>query len=148
MFAKTYFSKMMPWKPLVFQNQAQLEEHFTKHDCYFLFFSELWLPKVFINPIKNFPSSPCYLLSSCWSFNFISAQTAFQWLEIGSQVGLTIDPFQLLLIQHWEDLKTMRGGPAWVIAKVRYRSTERRIHRKEKARPFANKKIMHSCSSS
>ena len=40
--------------------------------------------------------SPSYPLSSCWSFSFISMQTGFQWLELGSQVGSTTDHFKLL----------------------------------------------------
>ena len=38
-----------------------------------------------------FSPSPSYPLSSYWSFSFISLQTDFQRLDLGSQVGSTTD---------------------------------------------------------
>ena len=40
-----------------------------------------------------FSATPCYPLVSYWSSSFISQQTDFQWLELGSQVGSTTDHF-------------------------------------------------------
>ena len=64
--------------------------------------------------IAFFPPPPFYSLSSSWSFSFISMQTGFQWLELDSQVGSTTDHYQLLCIQHGEDLNTIRAEPARV----------------------------------
>ena len=40
-----------------------------------------------------FASPHSYPLSYYWFFTYICVQTGFQWLELGSQVGLTIDHF-------------------------------------------------------
>ena len=42
---------------------------------------------------RSFSSSLRYPVSSHWSFSFISMQTGFQWLELGSQVCFTTDHF-------------------------------------------------------
>ena len=49
-------------------------------------------------------------------------QTGFQWLELGSQVDSTTDHFYQLLIQHGEDLNTMRAEQAGVIKGNNYYS--------------------------
>ena len=47
----------------------------------------------------------------------IPAETGLQSLELCSQVGTSTDHFKLLIIQHGEDLNTLRAEPAGVIAK-------------------------------
>ena len=42
-------------------------------------------------------------------------QTGFQWLEHGSQVAEITNHYQLLLIQHGEDLNMTRAEPEGVI---------------------------------
>ena len=51
-------------------------------------------------------------LAGLFSLSFPCRLTSNLWLELGSQV----DPFLLLLLQHGEDLYTMRAEPAGVIA--------------------------------
>ena len=67
--------------------------------------------------ITFFSSSPFYPLSCSWSFNLSCPRRLASRLELGSQVGSTTDHFpSCCLIQHTEDLSTMRVEPAEVIA--------------------------------
>ena len=73
-----------------------------------------------LSPFLFFSSSPIFPLSCSRSFSLSCQGRLASRLELGSPVGSTSDPLSsFCLIQHTEDLSTMRAEPAEVIAKRR-----------------------------